>query len=59
MWHGNISPEALRNELLTNPHVPFRFRINGPLAQLKEFKQAWNCDKKGPANLKSKGIEIW
>lgn len=59
MWHGNISSEALRNELLTNPHVPFRFRINGPLAQLREFKQAWNCDKKGSANLNSKGIEIW
>jgi len=60
MWHGNISPEALRNELQTNPHVPFRFRINGPLAQLKEFKQAWNCNKKDSANLlNAKEIPIW
>ena len=60
MWHGNISPEALRNELQTNPHVPFRFRINGPLAQLQEFKQAWNCYKKDSANLlNAKEIQIW
>jgi len=59
MWHGNISPEALRNELLTNPHVPFRFRINGPLKQLREFRQAWNCNKKDSANLNIKSIEIW
>ncbi|KMQ59685.1 endothelin-converting protein [Chryseobacterium sp. BLS98] len=60
MWHGNISPEALRNELQTNPHVPFRFRINGPLAQLQEFKQAWNCYEKDSANLlNAKEIQIW
>jgi putative endopeptidase len=60
MWHGNISPEALRNELQTNPHVPFRFRINGPLAQLKEFRQAWICHKKDTAHLSDqRDIEIW
>jgi putative endopeptidase len=60
MWHGNISPEALRNELQTNPHVPFRFRINGPLAKLQEFKQAWKCNKNDVTNAANvKGIVIW
>jgi len=54
MWHSNISDEALRNELQTNPHVPFRFRINGPLAQLKEFEQAWGCSKR-----RTGSIVIW
>lgn len=56
MWHSNISEEALRNELQTNPHIPFRFRINGPLAQLQEFKQAWGCDKK---TKETGSIVIW
>ncbi|RPD39099.1 M13 family metallopeptidase [Chitinophaga barathri] len=43
VWHANITDAALRNQIQTDPHSPARYRINGPMPHLTEFKDAWQC----------------
>jgi predicted metalloendopeptidase len=43
IWCENITPAGLRNQLLTDPHSPARFRIKGPLTNNEDFSTKWNC----------------
>jgi predicted metalloendopeptidase len=38
-----IRPEVERKEFTTDIHGPRRFRVNGPLANMPEFAQAFGC----------------
>ena len=38
-------PEFLKTVLLTDPHSPAEFRVNGPFSNLPEFYQAFNVRK--------------
>jgi putative endopeptidase len=40
---ANERPEDLRVRALTDPHSPARFRINGVVVNMPEFKQAFSC----------------
>jgi len=60
VWASKQRPAALRTQVLTNPHSPAMWRVNGPLSNLPEFQQAFGC-KEGdpmvrPANLRA---QIW
>jgi putative endopeptidase len=46
VWRMNITDEALRNQVETDPHSPARYRINATLSHMKEFENAWK-DKGG------------
>ena len=46
VWRMNITDEALRNQVETDPHSPAHFRINATLSHMKEFRDAWG-DKGG------------
>ena len=60
VWHTNITDEALRHQIQTDPHSPANNRINGPMPHLKEFQDAWGCDEKAPLVLPAKDrIVIW
>jgi putative endopeptidase len=41
--HGR--PEALKRQLVTDPHSPSIFRVNGPLSNLPEFYEAFDVKK--------------
>lgn len=41
VWRMNITDEALRNQVETDPHSPARYRINATLSHMKEFQDAW------------------
>jgi len=41
IWRRKYRPEELRNRLLTDPHSPSRYRVNGPLANMDEFYAAF------------------
>jgi putative endopeptidase len=41
VWRRTLRPEALRNQVLTDPHSPARFRTNGPLVNNAAFYQAF------------------
>ncbi|OON71092.1 M13 family metallopeptidase [Hymenobacter sp. CRA2] len=41
----NIRPEALRQQILTDPHSPGQYRTIGPLMNMPEFYQAFGCQQ--------------
>jgi endothelin-converting enzyme/putative endopeptidase len=59
-WCGNMRPEMQRMRLKTDPHSPARYRVIGPLSNLPEFAQAFEC-KPGQAMVRpaAERCEIW
>jgi putative endopeptidase len=59
-WRRKIRPETTRQRTLTDPHSPSEWRVNGPLSNLPEFKQAWGC-KTGDDMVRGEDVraEIW
>lgn len=47
VWAGNMRPEEARNRLTTDPHPPMTLRVNGTLANMPEFQQAFPVSKPG------------
>ena len=43
IWRTNARPEAVRQQVQTDPHSPGQFRTNGPLMNMPEFYQAFGC----------------
>lgn len=43
VWKGNFKDEAMRQQLLTNPHAPGQYRVLGTLSMMPEFYEAFNC----------------
>jgi putative endopeptidase len=48
IWREIQRPEAERLQIATNPHSPGKWRVNGPLSNMPEFKQAWGCKDGDP-----------
>ena len=45
---GSSRDAALRLQVLTDPHSPSEFRVNGPLSNMPEFAAAWGCKSGDP-----------
>jgi putative endopeptidase len=43
IWRSNQRPEALRQQIQTDPHSPGQYRTNGPLMNMPEFYEAFGC----------------
>ena len=43
IWRSNSRPEAVRQQVQTDPHAPDQFRTIGPLMNMPEFYQAFGC----------------
>ncbi|MXN91458.1 M13 family peptidase [Flavobacterium sp. Sd200] len=41
-WMVNIKKEALSQQIMTDVHAPAQYRINGPLANMPEFYEAFS-----------------
>jgi endothelin-converting enzyme/putative endopeptidase len=51
-WRGTIvRPEAARTRVATDPHPPGHFRVIGPLSNMPEFREAFQC-KPGDAMVR-------
>jgi putative endopeptidase len=59
-WRTNMRPEFMKQMVKTNPHSPGRFRVLGPLSNMKEFYAAFNV-KPGDAMYRNDNerAEIW
>jgi endothelin-converting enzyme/putative endopeptidase len=54
----NNRPENQRLTAATDPHSPGKYRINGIVANLPEFAQAFNC-KAGQPMVRANACKIW
>lgn len=57
-WRAKVRPEAERRRVLTDPHSVNRWRIDGPLSNMSEFREAFGC-KAGDDMERSDQIVIW
>ena len=56
----NYRDEYLRNQVLTNPHSPSKFRVNGPLSNCSAFYDAFKVEAADLLYLDpEKRIKIW
>ena len=58
MWCKITTPEGLKNQIITDPHSPSKFRINGPLSNIPEFAKAFNCPLGSTMNPEKK-CSVW
>ena len=60
IWRVNARPEYLRQQVMTDPHSPAMFRVNGPLSLMPQFYQAFGC-KDGDKMVRStdQRAKIW
>ena len=45
---GNVTDQTARNRLLTDPHSPGRWRVNGTIRNMPEFQKAFACKASDP-----------
>jgi putative endopeptidase len=59
-WLYNMRPERMRRLVMTDPHSPPRFRVNGPFANVPAFYSTFNV-KKGNKMYRedSLRVNIW
>ena len=48
VWRTNYRPEALKLQVNTDPHSPANVRVDGPLSNMQEFRDAFHCTKGDP-----------
>jgi len=54
----NTSDQTARNRLVTDPHSPGKWRVNGTVMNMPEFKQAFGCQP-GDAMVNPKPCRLW
>jgi putative endopeptidase len=60
VWGRKQTPEAMRQQILTDPHPLGRFRVNGPLSNMPQFAEAFHCNV-GDAMVRppDKRCQVW
>ncbi|MES2838243.1 MAG: M13 family metallopeptidase [Bacteroidota bacterium] len=43
VWRMKMRDESMKNMVITNSHSPSKFRVIGPLSNMKEFYDAWGA----------------
>jgi putative endopeptidase len=57
-WCENSRPEAIRAQVLSDPHAPDHFRANGAIVNQPGFAAAFSC-KKGSAMVPATNCRVW
>ena len=57
-WCSKLTPNVVKQRLLTDPHSPPHFRVNGPMMNLPAFASAFNCPAGSPMNPSDR-CQIW
>jgi putative endopeptidase len=60
VWRQLQRDEGQRNRILSDPHAPGVWRVNGPLSNMPEFREAWGCKEGDPmVRPADKRPKIW
>lgn len=57
-WCSKLTPAAIKQRLLTDPHSPPRFRVNGACMNNVAFANAFKCPVGSPMNPPER-CEVW
>jgi putative endopeptidase len=58
VWCANMSDQAARLRALTDPHSLPKYRVNGVVANMPEFRQAYGC-KEGSPMVPANACRVW
>jgi putative endopeptidase len=58
IWCENSTPQSERQQALTNPHSPGRYRVDGTVQNVPEFRKAFSCKASQPM-VSSNACRIW
>jgi endothelin-converting enzyme/putative endopeptidase len=58
VWCENRRPEALRMMAQTNAHSPGRYRVNGVVSNMPEFRKAFSCKADAPM-VRQTQCRVW
>ncbi len=60
VWASNVRDELGKQLITVDPHSPAQYRVNGPMSNMTEFREAWHC-KDGSAMVRSDSLQakIW
>jgi putative endopeptidase len=58
VWCSDVREQAARNAVLTDPHSPGKWRVNGAVQNFDEFGKAFQC-KKGTPMYPQDSCRVW
>jgi len=58
VWCEKSRPEMLRMRVLTDPHSPGKYRVDGVVENMPEFQKAWGC-KTGQPMVAENACHVW
>jgi endothelin-converting enzyme/putative endopeptidase len=58
VWCQKRRPEIARTAVLTDPHSPGKYRVNGVVQNMPEFQKAWGC-KAGQPMVAENACHVW
>ncbi|HEX8557005.1 MAG TPA: M13 family metallopeptidase [Pyrinomonadaceae bacterium] len=60
VWASKYTPEAARLQVQSDPHPISRFRVNGPLSNMPQFAQAFQCKADDPmVRPEKERCQVW
>jgi putative endopeptidase len=58
VWCEKVRPEQARMAVLTDPHSPGKYRVDGVVQNMPEFQKAWGC-KAGQPMVAENACHVW
>lgn len=58
VWCEKQRPEIARTRVLTDPHSPGKYRVDGVVQNMPEFQKAWGC-KSGQPMVAENACRVW
>ena len=58
VWCEKRRPEVARTRVLTDPHSPGKYRVDGVVQNMPEFQKAWGC-KSGQPMVAENACHVW
>ena len=58
-WCSKFTPNVVKQRLLTDPHSPPQFRVNGPMMNLPAFSDAFQCRQGVDPMSPNTRCQIW